>query len=71
MNTLDVTIDTTHKILTERLQLAAAGTSSGATPRDVQQYADVFLASTCRHMCAATAVLALAVWAIAPRLSAR
>lgn len=58
MNTLDVTIDTTHKVLTERLHLAAAGTSDGAAPRDVQQYADTFLASTCRHMCAANAVLA-------------
>lgn len=58
MNTLDVTIDTTHQILTERLHLAAAGTSSGASPREVQEYADLFLAGTCRHMCAATAVLA-------------
>lgn len=58
MNTLDVTIDITHEVLTERLQLAAAGVSAGAAPRDVQQFADTFLASTCRHMCAANAVLA-------------
>lgn len=56
-NTLDVTIATTHQVLAERLRHASAGVSAGATPRDVQQYADTFLASTCRHMCAANTVL--------------
>ncbi len=56
-NTLDRTIDTTHNVLRQRLREASAGVGSGASPRDVQQMTDTFMASTCRHLCAANAVL--------------
>ncbi|HEX6249203.1 MAG TPA: hypothetical protein VFZ64_15135 [Nocardioidaceae bacterium] len=56
-NILDVTTDTTHDVLRERLRAAAAGVASGAGPRDVQQMTDTFMASTCRHLCAVNTVL--------------
>lgn len=56
-NTLDRTIDTTHDVLRQRLREASAGVGTGSSPRDVQQMTDTFLASTCRHLCAANAVL--------------
>lgn len=54
---LDITIDTTHEVLRERLRRAASVRHTSAGVRDRVRETDVFLASTARHLAAASAVL--------------
>lgn len=54
---LDISIDATHEILRERLDAARAAQHNASGVRDNVRTTDVFLASTSRHLAAASAIL--------------